>query len=140
MCAIIYFKMPKRPRQHELESESRAAIRNIIPSRWVCRDLDQDYGIDCEIEIFDEDRNSTGSKFQVQLKATDQENLSIALKLRFSTSHVKYYQSLDLPLLVVLYHAPTDSLFTRWFHSFDSYYDKTTNKGVTFKLGKKING
>ena len=76
--------MPKRPRQHQLEVESRAAIRTAIPPVWVYRDLDQDYGIDGEVEIFDSAGLATGTKFLVQLKATDATNLGKALRLWFT--------------------------------------------------------
>lgn len=63
--------MPKRHRSHQLESESRVAFRSLLPSTWVVRDLDQDYGIDAQVEIFDESGEATGLTFLVQLKATD---------------------------------------------------------------------
>lgn len=126
--------MPKRPRQHQLESESRAAIRAAIPSVWVYRDLEQDYGVDSEIEIFDEAGVATGAKFLVQLKATDEPNLQKALRLWFPQSKGGYYASLDLPVLIVRFHAPSQRLFARWFHSFDPYYGKRSKVGISFTL------
>ncbi len=129
--------MPKRPRQHQLEAESRAMIRTTIPSRWVYRDLDQDYGIDSEIEIFDENDLASGAIFLVQLKATDEVSLNKALTLWFPISKGEYFASLDLPVLIVRYHAPSGRLFVRWFHNFDPYYGKRTAKGITFHLNEK---
>lgn len=129
--------MPKRPRQHQLEAESRAVIRTAVPSRWVYRDLDQDYGIDSEVEIFDKNHFATGAKFLVQLKATDQEPLTKALKLWFPVSKCEYFDSLDLPVLIVRYHAPSGHLFVRWFHSLDPYFGKKTAKGITFHLSEQ---
>jgi len=43
---------PSRTRAHELETESEAAFRAAIPSRWVFRRKSDDYGIDGEVEIF----------------------------------------------------------------------------------------
>ena len=132
--------MPKRPRQHQLETESRAAIRAAIPSLWVYRDLDQDYGVDSEIEIFDESNSATGAKFLVQLKATDEPDLRKALRLWFQQSKGNYYESLDLPVLIVRYHAPSERLFVHWFHSLDPYYGKRARRtGVSFRLLAKVN-
>lgn len=130
-------QMPRRPRQHQLEAESRTAIRSAIPSRWVYRDLDQDYGIDSEVEIFDHSGLATGLKFLVQLKATDEPELRKALRLWFPLSKAQYYASLDLPVLIARYHAPSEQLFIRWFHSFDPYYGKRTRAGLTFRLGEE---
>jgi hypothetical protein len=47
--------MPKRPKQHQLEDLSRAKFQLCLPEEWVIRDKDKDYGIDCEVELFDED-------------------------------------------------------------------------------------
>src|SRR5260221_5556264 len=129
--------MPKRPRQHQLESESRAAIRSAIPSLWVYRDLDQDYGIDSEVEIFGASGSATGAKFLVQLKATDQPDVRRALRLWFRRSIGEYYSSLDLPVLIVRYHAPSKLLYARWFHSLDPYYGKRKSAGISFQLGEQ---
>lgn len=129
--------MPKRPRQHQLERESRAAIRVAVPSTWVYRDLEQDYGVDAEIEIFDDAGMATGAKFLVQLKATDQGDLRKALRLWFPQSKGKYYSSLDLPVLIIRYHAPTKRLFARWFHSFDPYRGTRSRAGISFVLSEE---
>jgi hypothetical protein len=127
-------QMPKRPRQHQLEAESRASIRSAIPSRWVYRDLDQDYGVDSEVEIFDQSGYATGNKFLVQLKATDEPDLQKALRLWFPLSKGAYYASLNLPVLIARYHAPSKQLFVRWFHSLDPYYGRKTKTGVALHL------
>lgn len=129
--------MPKRTRSHELETESETAFQAALPSRWVYRRKDKDYGIDGEVEIFDAAGKATGNIFLVQLKATDNRDLQKALRLRLRIETGRYYASLELPLLVVRYHAPTDTLYVRWFHSLDVYYGKRTAKGVTFNFDEE---
>lgn len=114
--------MPKRPRQHILEEESRKRFEQLLPDHWVIRKPDPDYGIDAEVEIFNEDSSSTGLVFNVQLKATDEKDLSKALKLSIKKDTIDYYHTLKLPVLIVRYHSPTKSLFGRWAHSIDLYY------------------
>lgn len=124
--------MPKRPRQHQLETESRIAFRSRLPSRWVMRDLDQDYGIDAQVEIFDKDDLATGLTFLVQLKSTDREPLESPPVIRFSRDKAEYYWSLDLPVLIVLYHSPTDRIFIKWVHSWDTHNETKTEISCTF--------
>lgn len=125
---------PKRPRQHQLETESKRHFESVLPSRWVYRPLDQDYGIDGEIEIFDDSEYATGYKILVQLKATDETDIEKGLRLRLPLSKMKYYKSLDLPVLIVKYHSPSGSLYHRWSHALDPYYTKRTPKALTFQL------
>jgi tetratricopeptide (TPR) repeat protein len=110
--------MPQRPREHQVEDESELAFRAALPPQWVVRRLVPDYGIDLTVEIFDVDGHSTPWSFHVQLKATDNEDLSKALRdVRLPRDHADHYSSLPIPLLIVRYHAPTRTLYARWWHA-----------------------
>lgn len=132
--------MPKRPRSHQLESESRVAFRSLLPSTWVVRDLDQDYGIDAQVEIFDEDDEATGLTFLVQLKATDSKKLKEPPQIRIKRDKANYYWSLDQPILIVLFHAPSGRLFLKWLHSWDTFYERKTEKSCTFTFDSDLDG
>lgn len=125
--------MPKRPRPHQLEDVSRTAFIVKLPSEWVFERL-RDYGIDGYVELFDKTGLSTGRMFLVQLKATDEPNLNRALAVSLKLDTCEYYRSLDLPVLIVRYHAPTLNLYVKWFHTFDPYYSKKAKKSITFRL------
>ena len=84
--------MPQRPRAHELEDESRRHFQMLLPSRWVFRPADPDYGIDGQIELFDADKEATGLVFLVQLKATDNPNLEDALAISLRRDTFQYYR------------------------------------------------
>ena len=127
-------RLPKRHRTHQLEAESVLAIQNAIPSTWVYRTPEYDYGIDGEVEIFDEEGLATGNKFLVQLKATDQKKLSMALKLRLRIETANYYDTLESPVLVVRYVSSNKKLYFRWFHSFDPYYEKVSDDSLAFNF------
>lgn len=122
--------MPKRPRQHELEDLSRRAFTSAIPARFVFEDRTNDYGIDGSVELF-RDGETTGELFDVQLKGTDRV-LAAALKVYIPHDHAQYYRSLDRPVLMVRYHASTETLYVRWFHSFDPHYGGVNKKTITF--------
>src|SRR5438132_10677998 len=129
--------MPKRPRQHQLEDESRLAFRRCIPPAWVFRDSVPDYGIDGTVEIFDESGYGTGRLFSVQIKATDEPDQARALTVPFRVATFDYYRSLDLPVLIVRYHAPAQKIYVKWFHEFDRYYARKGKKTLSFRLSDR---
>jgi tetratricopeptide (TPR) repeat protein len=114
--------MPQRPRSHQLEEESNRAFESHLPSRWIPRKLHPDYGLDYTVEIFDAEEKGTGLSFHAQLKSTDEPNLGRALgSVRFRREIADYYRSMTLPVLIVLYHAPSKQLFGRWFHAYNPH-------------------
>ena len=126
--------MPRRPRQHQLEDESRVAFRKLLPKGWVFRDTVPDYGVDAEVEVFDAEGRGTGQLFKVQLKATDNPSLESALVVRLRVETCKYYRSLSIPILIVRYHSPSGRVFAKWFHTFDPYYGKRGKETIAFRL------
>lgn len=129
-------KLPKRHRNHQLEAESVRELQSKLPSTWVYRTLTDDYGIDGEIEIFDDDGTATGKKFLLQLKATDESDLKKALKLRLPVEKANYFDSLNLPVLIVRYLAKGKNIYTRWFHSFDPYWESITANSLAFNFSE----
>ena len=122
--------MPKRPRSHQLEDESWKIFGSVIPNNWVLRKTHPDYGIDGEIEIFDKSDNSTGFIFFFQLKGTDENDLKKALVFRFPIETIKYYSSLQLPVLLVRYYSCSSSLYYRWSYGIDLYYSREASKSI----------
>jgi tetratricopeptide (TPR) repeat protein len=120
--------MTKRPRSHRLESESRTALRAIFPSAWTIQDIVHDYGLDERVEVFDAQGIATGLVFYVQLKATDISDLRRALRVRVDLEHFEYWNRLQAPVLVALWHAPTKRLFWRWAHHHCPYADLNTHQ------------
>jgi tetratricopeptide (TPR) repeat protein len=121
-----------RARSHQLETESRTAFAQVVPSSWVVREVVPDYGVDAQVEIFEEDGAPTGLVFAVQLKATDSDEQIPPVRL--SHEKVAYYRSLPDPLLIVRYMSRSATLYTRWLHSFDPYYETTTDAGIVLRF------
>ena len=128
--------MPRRPRAHRLEDESRQHFRKLLPEEWVFRDETPDYGIDGEVEIFDNGGNSAGFRFHVQLKATDRLDSSFTSQVRLRRETVDYYHSLSRPILLVSYHSGSRRLYWRWFHLVDPYYGGFGKKWVRVSFAK----
>ena len=128
--------MPRRPRAHRLEDESRQHFRQLLPEEWVFRDETPDYGIDGEVEIFDNAGNPTGFRFHVQLKATDRLDSSLTSQVRLPREAVDYYLSLSRPILLVSYHSGSQRLYWRWLHLLDPYYGGFGKKWVRVSFTK----
>lgn len=126
---------PKRPREHQLEKESRTAFQTRLPPQWDFQDIPPpEYGLDGRVEIFDKADFATGRMFFVQLKATDKSELKDPLAVKLEIPTCEYYKSLDLPVLIVRYHAPTKKIYAKWFHTYDPYYGRKAKKEITFRF------
>lgn len=126
--------MPIRPRQHELEDESRAKFQLILPKSWVFRDKPKDYGIDGEIELFDDTGHPTGLVFWVQLKGTDSELESEILNVDLALDTLKYYKKLTVPVLLARYSSAQNSFYVKWVNNVDFYHAKDEAKSLRIKF------
>ncbi|MCK4816674.1 DUF4365 domain-containing protein [bacterium] len=123
-----------RPRQHQLEDESKYHFQSCLPPGWVYRDKAKDYGIDAEVEVFDKSGNATGKIFNVQLKATDEVSKDKSLKVRIRTDHLMYWAKLDLPTLIVRYTSIDKKIYYKWVHSDLGEINKRLKKTITIKF------
>ena len=128
--------MPKRPKQHHLEDLSRAKFQLCLPEKWVIRDKDKDYGIDCEVEIFDEDENSTGILFYVQLKATASKKESEIFNVDFKIDTLEYFKQLEIPVLLARYSKHLDKTYVKWVNEVDLTFAKKKAKTFRIKIEK----
>jgi hypothetical protein len=106
--------MTRRPRSHQLETESRTAFSASLPAGWLFRDLAPDYGLDGIVEVFDERGVATGHLFFVQLKATDNASINSSLRVQLDRRTLDYYSTLVLPVLLAVFHSPTWEFYARW--------------------------
>ena len=128
--------MTKRAKQHQLEDLSRAKYNLAIPGNWVFRDKDKDYGIDAEVEIFDENDRSTGLVYWVQLKATESKSEATARKVDLSIESIKYYKKLDIPVLIARYSKIHDCFYCKWAQEIDLYYAKENGKTLRINFSE----
>ena len=128
--------MTKRVKQHQLEDLSRAKYNLAIPSNWVFRDKDKDYGIDAEVEIFDDNDRTTGLVYWVQLKATGSKSEAAVKKVDLSIESITYYKQLDIPVLIVRYSKVHDCFYCKWAHEIDLYYAKENAKTLRISFSE----
>lgn len=129
--------MPKRVNQHEIEDISRAKFQLALPRKWVFRDKTKDYGIDGEVELFDNKKTPQGLVFWVQLKATESKEKSTILNVDFSIETLRYYKTLDIPVLLVRYSDYANSIYVKWVHNVDLFFAKEDAKTFRVKLTEK---
>jgi tetratricopeptide (TPR) repeat protein len=129
--------MPKRVDQHEIEDISRAKFQIALPRKWVFRDKAKDYGIDGEVELFNNDKKPNGLVFWVQLKATESKKISSILNVDFNIETLQYYKVLDIPVLLVRYSDYDNSIYVKWIHNIDLFFLKKEAKTFRIKLEEK---
>lgn len=126
--------MTQRTRNHILEDKSRNAFSEIIPEKWVVRDKNKDYGIDCEVEIFDDLGNPTGFIFYVQLKATENKSSSKVKNVTFELAKIAQFQSYSIPVLIVRYSYSESILYYTWANDISS--QKINEKTITIRFSE----
>ena len=114
--------------QHQLEDLSRLKFGLTLPSLWVFRDKDKDYGIDGEVEIFDSNEKATGLVFWVQLKATRSKKERSIRGIDLSLETIRYYKRLDIPVLLARYSEFEDIFYVKWTTDIDPFYAKKNAK------------
>jgi tetratricopeptide (TPR) repeat protein len=104
----------ERVRNHELEEFSLAALRLALPGKWVIHEFKRDYGIDVQLELFDERGMALGLRAYGQLKATDGSEDDDELSL--DRDHLEYWSSHSDPVLLLRYFSATQSFQWCWLH------------------------
>jgi len=112
--------MPNRPVQHVLRDAAIKALCNALPPDWQFqkRDGDSDYGIDGDVEVFEQGR-ATGLRFGIQIKGTGAVKGRPSSRIKWSTWNYWRYQ--DSPVLLVLWEKATDRIHWEWAHRFDTW-------------------
>lgn len=111
--------LPTVPLEKVAEERSRAIFKEAV-SPWLVTDWQQhDYGIDALVEVTRERESAnfdaTGKRFAVQLKATNEDISPRAhAGVRVRPEQVRYWTDSTEPVLLVLCHLPTRTLYWRW--------------------------
>ena len=101
-----------------MEDDAERLLTGFLPSEWIVRRIEKDYGIDFEIEIVDQE-DVTGNRFWVQLKSCDSPLVqhSGSNKVRphvvypMKTKDLCYAQSCPFPLLLMVADLKTREIY-----------------------------
>jgi hypothetical protein len=93
----------QQPEQHRIEASAERLFNAALPLNWVPRKQTPDYGIDFEVEVF-EDNQQTGLRFYVQLKGTKSPHYEAeCVSFRLSTKHLAHYVDKErMPVFLVV--------------------------------------
>ncbi|WKL50439.1 DUF4365 domain-containing protein [Flavobacterium pectinovorum] len=99
-------KLPKRSKQHISESNSYKLFQSKIPNNWIIRETtERDYGIDCYLELVNENNDLTGELVLIQLKSrqsiewTTSDTYKIS-DIKISTTN--YWNKFAVPVFIFL--------------------------------------
>ena len=132
----------KRPKQHQIEDQACEQFTACLPKHWVVRYHTHDYGIDREVEIFNQtgsaDPVSTGHVFKVQVKGTEDAKLSSkgdSVHFQLEVDRTSYLcNEIAVPVFFVL----CDVSSTRtWWYPIQLDKDLKHRVAVASKEGKK---
>ena len=130
-----------KPEQHDINRAGKRRLRDALePLHWVVNDVQEDYGIDCNIQVFD-GKSPTGAWFHVQLKSSacsDYAADRTFVSQELSIDHARHY-TLEMrePLMVI--HAAVTSKSVYWYApqldcQLATALGKTAAKSVTVRI------
>jgi hypothetical protein len=106
-----------KPEQHETNRAGKRLLREVLePLGWVVNDVQEDYGIDSYVQIFD-GSSPTGAWFHVQLKSSASSDYSADrtfVSQELLTDHARHY-ALEMRQPVFLIHADTTARKVYWY-------------------------
>jgi len=130
-----------KPEEHEIDRAGKLLVRRVLESiKWVLNDVQEDYGIDSNIQLF-EGEHPTGAWFHVQLKSsrhseysTDQTFISQSLSL----DHARHYAR-EMRQPVILIHADLGAEKIYWHapqldHALHAALESSTAKTITVRI------
>lgn len=122
-------KLPKRVLQHISETASFKLFSSKIPDNWIIRDItERDYGIDCYLELVNENNELSGELVLIQLKSKQtipwtREDYYTLTGIDISTSN--YWYKFAVPVFIFLADIENQELF---FVSVDYYIKRNFNE------------
>lgn len=96
---------------------------------YPCRLNSIDIGIDAEIELIDDNFKSTGKFIKCQIKTT---KLSDKSSLFLAEKHIKYWNSISVPVVIFLVHLDTEEIFWHCVDNIESYEKSASGYKIEF--------
>jgi hypothetical protein len=134
----------KRPKSHQIDTKAQRILDSKLPSNWVKREKTPDYGVDYEIEVFD-DEEPTGIWFTIQLKGTERLKEDVNyVSFPLKTDTIKYYFSkVPLPIFLFITSVKENKIYWLFIQRYVNEVlnienpNWTKQKNVTIKIPKE---
>lgn len=113
-------KMPQRVPQHISETASFKLFSEKIPDKWIIREVtERDYGVDCYLEIVNDDNSLTGDLAIIQLKSMQsipwtKNDTYLLADVKISTTN--YLYKFAVPTFIFLADISSQELFLVQIH------------------------
>lgn len=122
----------KRPKPHQIAELAESAITDALEP-WVVEPIRKDYGKDLRVEVFckssnSEEAESTGVEFYIQIKSTNTTRSRDISIFQIRVEHLEYWDSHALPVLLVRFHAPTRTLYSKWTVTIPIKHEQETQR------------
>lgn len=108
--------MIKRPEEHDIDRAGKRLLRALLEKLgWVLNDVEEDYGIDSNVQVFD-GAHPTGAWFHVQLKSSRHSEYSTDrtfVSQELSIDHARHY-ALDMRQPILLVHVDVATERAYW--------------------------
>ncbi len=109
--------MITKPEGHDINAAGERLLREALePLGWVVNAVEKDYGIDFNVQVFDE-KSPTGTWFHVQLKSSASSDYSADrsfISQEITVDHARHY-ALELREPVLVIHADVQSKRVYWY-------------------------
>jgi hypothetical protein len=106
-----------KPQEHDINRAGKLLLRRALESlEWVVNDVQEDYGIDTNVQVFD-GKSPTGAWFHVQLKSSATTAYSSAIDFisqELSVEHAQHY-ALEMRQPILLIHADVTTNRVFWY-------------------------
>ena len=103
--------------EHEIDRAGKRLLREVLESlHWVVNDVQEDYGIDYNVQVFDGD-SPTGAWFHAQLKSSGKSDYSADhtfISQPLSVDHATHY-ALEMRQPIALIHADITASKLYWY-------------------------
>lgn len=136
-------EFPKRVAQHITETKSFKTFNANVPDNWIVREVtERDYGIDCYIEIVNENNELKGDTVLVQLKGIDSGvNWTVANYYTLSGINItttNYWNNFLIPVFIFLTDTQKQEVYFQPVKSTirQSYNTYIKQLGFSYKIQK----
>lgn len=138
--------MITKPEEHNIDRAGKRLLREVLePLDWIVNDVQEDYGIDSNVQVFD-GKFPTGTWFHVQLKSSGCSSYSTDhtfVSQELSIDHARHY-ALEIQDPVLVIHADVASNSLYWYapqldRELATTLGKTSAKSITTRIPTRQN-